>query len=127
MEHRGMNAITTMRIVRGVGGETRHVPTPYIPPARGAKARKRHVPDPIKTNGEVTAEELRLLLERLERLHEEKKGIADDIKDVLAEARGRGFDAAALNRLLKIRQKRKEEFQEEEAILEVYMQSLGMI
>jgi uncharacterized protein (UPF0335 family) len=120
-----MNALTTMRMVRGAGGEVRHVPTPYIPPARGAK--KRHVPDPIKTNGEVTAEELRLLLERLERLHEEKKGIADDIKDVLAEARGRGFDAGALNRLLKIRQRRKEEFQEEEAILEVYMQSLGMI
>lgn len=122
-----MNGLTTMRIVRGAGGESRHVPTPYIPPVRGTKAKKRHVPDPIKTNGEVTAEELRLLLERLERLHEEKSGIADDIKDVLAEARGRGFDGSALNRLLKIRKKRKEDFQEEEAILEVYMQSLGML
>lgn len=122
-----MNAITTMRVVRGLGGEDRHVPTPYIPPARGAKAKKRHVPDPIKTNGETTAEELRLLLERMEALYEEKRGICDDIKDVLAEAKGRGFDAGALNKLLKIRQKRKEEFQEEEAILELYMQSLGMI
>lgn len=122
-----MNMLTTMRTVRGAGGEIRHVPTPYIPPARGAKAKKRHVPDPIKTNGETTAEELRLLLERMERLYEEKRGISDDIKDVLAEAKGRGFDATALNKLLKIRQKKKEEFQEEEAILELYMQTLGML
>nr|WP_314469927.1 DUF2312 domain-containing protein [uncultured Sphingomonas sp.] len=81
----------------------------------------------MKTNGETTAEELRLLLERLERLHEEKKGISGDISDVLAEAKGRGFDPAAINRLLKIRQKKREDFQEEEMILETYMQALGML
>ena len=122
-----MNALTTMRLVRGAGGETRHVPTAYIPPARGAKAKKRHAPDPIKTNGETAAEELRLLLERLERLHEERDGISGDIADVIAEAKGRGFSGKTLEAIRKIRKKAKEEFQEEEAILELYMQNLGMI
>lgn len=77
--------------------------------------------------GQVAADELRLLVERVERLEEEKKGISDDIKDVYAEAKGRGYDAAAIRKILAIRKKKKEEYQEEEAILEVYMQALGML
>lgn len=77
--------------------------------------------------GQVAAEELRLLIERAERLEEEKKEIADDIKDVMAEAKGRGYDPKAIRKILSIRKKKKEEYQEEEAILEVYMQALGMI
>ncbi|HEX8419441.1 MAG TPA: DUF2312 domain-containing protein [Sphingomonas sp.] len=77
--------------------------------------------------GKVAADELRLLIERAERLEEEKKGLADDIKDVFGEAKGRGYDPKAIRRILAIRKKKKEEFQEEEAILEVYMQALGMI
>ena len=74
--------------------------------------------------GQVAADELRLLIERAERLEEEKKGIADDIKDVMAEAKGRGYDPKAIRKILSIRKKKKEEYQEEEAILEVYMLSL---
>jgi len=77
--------------------------------------------------GAVAADELRLLIERAERLAEEKKGISDDIKDVMAEAKGRGYDPKAIRKILTIRKKRKEEYQEEEAILEVYLQALGMI
>ena len=77
--------------------------------------------------GKVAADELRLLIERAERLEEEKKGIADDIKDVMAEAKGRGYDPKAIRKILSIRKKKKEEYQEEEAILEVYMQALGML
>jgi uncharacterized protein (UPF0335 family) len=77
--------------------------------------------------GQVAAEELRLLIERAERLEEEKKGIQDDIKDVMSEAKGRGYDPKAIRKILGIRKKKKEEYQEEEAILEVYMQALGMI
>ncbi|EZP51074.1 MULTISPECIES: DUF2312 domain-containing protein [Sphingomonas] len=77
--------------------------------------------------GQVAADELRLLIERAERLEEEKKGISDDIKDVMAEAKGRGYDPKAIRKILSIRKKKKEEYQEEEAILEVYMQALGMI
>lgn len=77
--------------------------------------------------GTATGDELRLLIERLERLEEEKKGIADDIKDVMGEAKGRGFDTKAMRSILKIRKKKKEDYQEEEAILETYMAALGMI
>jgi len=78
-------------------------------------------------SGAVAADELRLLIERAERLEEEKKGIADDIADVMAEAKGRGYDPKAIRKILSIRKKKKEEYQEEEAILEVYLQALGMI
>jgi uncharacterized protein (UPF0335 family) len=77
--------------------------------------------------GQVAADELRLLIERAERLEEEKKGITDDIKDVMAEAKGRGYEPKAIRKILSIRKKKKEEYQEEEAILEVYLQALGMI
>jgi len=76
---------------------------------------------------QVAADELRLLIERAERLEEEKKGIADDIKDVMAEAKGRGYDPKAIRSILRIRKKKKEEWQEEQAIQEVYMQALGML
>ena len=71
--------------------------------------------------------QLRQLVEQIERLEEEKKGIADDIKDVMAEAKGRGYDPKAIRKILSIRKKKKEEYQEEEAILETYLAALGMI
>ena len=75
----------------------------------------------------VAADELRLLIERAERLEEEKKSIADDIKDVFAEAKSRGYDAPAIRKIIAIRKKNREEFQEEEAVLETYMHALGMV
>lgn len=77
--------------------------------------------------GQVAADELRLLIERAERLEEEKKGIADDIKDVFAEAKSRGYDPKAIKKIMSIRKKKREEFQEEEMILETYMQALVML
>ena len=77
--------------------------------------------------GHVAADELRLLIERAERLEEEKRGLMDDIKDVFAEAKGRGYDPKAMKKIMAIRKKKKEEYQEEESILETYMQALGMI
>jgi len=77
--------------------------------------------------GRVAADELRLLIERAERLEEEKKGIADDIKDVMAEAKSRGYDVKAISKILAIRKKKREEYQEEEAILETYLHALGML
>jgi uncharacterized protein (UPF0335 family) len=77
--------------------------------------------------GRVAADELRLLVERAERLEEEKKGISDDIKDVMAEAKSRGYDTKAIRKILAIRKKKKDEYQEEEMILETYLQALGMI
>lgn len=80
-----------------------------------------------RTGGHVAADELRLLIERAERLEEEKKGISDDIKDVMAEAKSRGYDPKAIRKILSIRKKKREEYHEEQSILEVYMQALGMI
>lgn len=77
--------------------------------------------------GHVAADELRLLIERAERLEEEKRGLMDDIKDVFAEAKGRGYDPKAMKKIMAIRKKKKEEYQEEESILETYMQALGML
>ena len=77
--------------------------------------------------GRVAADELRLLIERAERLEDEKKGIADDIKDVMAEAKSRGYDVKAIRKILAIRKKKREEYQEEEAILETYLHALGML
>ncbi|MFC0284238.1 DUF2312 domain-containing protein [Camelimonas abortus] len=74
----------------------------------------------------VAADELRQFIERLERLEEEKAGIAGDIKEVFAELKGRGFDAKAVRKILRIRKQDQAQRQEEEAILELYMQALGM-
>jgi uncharacterized protein (UPF0335 family) len=78
------------------------------------------------TNSGVAAEELKQFIERIERLEEEKGGIAGDIKDVFAELKGRGFDPKAIRQILRIRKQDHSERQEQEAILELYMQALGM-
>lgn len=74
-----------------------------------------------------TREQLRSIVERIERLEEEKKSIADDIKDVYAEAKGNGFDVTALRTIVRMRKQDADKRQERETILETYMQALGMI
>lgn len=75
----------------------------------------------------VAAEQLKSFIERIERLEEEKAGIAGDIKDLYAEAKGTGYDVKALRKIVSLRKKDHAERQEEEAVLELYMQALGMI
>jgi uncharacterized protein (UPF0335 family) len=82
-------------------------------------------PRPANTNG-VAADQLRSLVERVERLEEEKKGIADDIALVFAEAKANGFDTKILRKVIALRRKRAEEREEEDAILDLYMHALGM-
>jgi uncharacterized protein (UPF0335 family) len=74
----------------------------------------------------VAAEELKQFIERIERLEEEKKAISDDIRDVFAEAKGRGFDVKAIRAIVRLRAKEPQEREEEEAILELYKSALGM-
>ena len=74
----------------------------------------------------VAAEELKQFIERLERVAEEIAGLRQDYKDVMTEATGRGFDKKAIVAILKLRAKDHSEVQEEEAILELYKQALGM-
>ena len=70
--------------------------------------------------------QLKSVIERIERLDEEKKTISDDRKEVLAEAKGNGFDTKAINTIIKLRKKDAAERQEEEAILDLYKSALGM-
>ena len=72
-------------------------------------------------------DQLRSIIERIERLEEEKKTIADDIRDVYAEAKGNGFDVKALRAVVKMRKQDANERAEQETILETYMQALGML
>ena len=74
----------------------------------------------------IAADELRLLIERTERLEGEKQGISDDIKDVLQEAKSRGYDPKVIRKIIAIRKKKAESVQEEQAILETYLSALGM-
>lgn len=74
----------------------------------------------------VAAGQLRAFLERLERLAEEKKVVADDMKDVMAEAKGVGFDTKAIRTILKLRKMDQAQRQEEEAIVDLYKSALGM-
>jgi uncharacterized protein (UPF0335 family) len=72
-------------------------------------------------------DQLKAIIERIEHLEEEKKALADDIRDVYADAKGNGFDVKALRTVVRLRKQDKAEREEQEAILEVYLHALGMI
>ena len=74
----------------------------------------------------VAADELRSFIERIERLEAEKKDIADQQKEVMAEARARGYDTRVMRKLIALRKRDKDEIAEEEAVLELYKEALGM-
>ena len=74
----------------------------------------------------VTADELRAFVERYERLEAEKKDIAEQQKEVMAEAKGRGYDTRILRKVVALRKRDKDDIAEEEAVLEMYKEALGM-
>ena len=74
----------------------------------------------------VARDQLRAFIERIERLEEEKKTIADDIKEVYAELKGSGFDSKIVRTIIRLRKKEDHERQEEEAMLQLYKDALGM-
>lgn len=75
----------------------------------------------------VAAGELRQFVEQIEHLEQEKKDIAEQIKEIYAESKARGYDQKALRAIISLRKKDKEEVAELEAILEMYKQALGMV
>jgi uncharacterized protein (UPF0335 family) len=77
--------------------------------------------------GGVAADQLRAIVERIERLEEEKKALQEDIKDVYAEAKGNGFDVKILRKIISMRKRDRAELDEEETILELYLRALGML
>jgi uncharacterized protein (UPF0335 family) len=74
----------------------------------------------------VAADQLRLFIERIERLEEEKKGIADDVKDVYAEAKSNGYDAKTMRAIVRLRKMEKHARDEMDALLETYRNALGL-
>jgi len=83
-------------------------------------------PLPRKTEADPTDDRLRLLVERIERLEEEKKGIADDIRDVFAELKAVGYDAKIARQILKLRRMDSQARREMEMVLDTYKAALGM-
>ena len=82
--------------------------------------------DAAQSQYRVTAGELRAFVERFERLEAEKKDISDQQKEVMAEAKGRGYDTKVLRKVIALRKKDPQEISEEEAVLDLYKDALGM-
>jgi uncharacterized protein (UPF0335 family) len=76
--------------------------------------------------GGVAIERLRSIVERIERLEEERKALGSDIKDIYAEAKSAGYEVAVLRQLIQIRKKDANEVEEQETMLDVYRRALGM-
>jgi uncharacterized protein (UPF0335 family) len=79
----------------------------------------------IKSGG-VAVDRLRSLVERIERLEEERKALSSDIKDIYAEAKSAGFDVKVLRQLIRIRKQEAAEVEEQETMLDIYRRALGM-
>lgn len=75
----------------------------------------------------VTGDELRQFIERIERLEEEKAGIAADIKEVFSEAKSRGFDTKIMRQVIRLRKMEDNDRQEQEELLDIYMRAIGML
>jgi uncharacterized protein (UPF0335 family) len=101
--------------------------------ARAAKTGKppmKNTPEDIAVMNDaynVTADELRQFIERFEHLEAEKKDIADQQKEVMAEAKGRGYDTKVLRKVIALRKRRPDDIAEEEAVLDLYKAALGMV
>lgn len=88
-------------------------------------AEKKSASASDDVNG-IAANQLKSFVERIERLDEEKRALAEDIKEVYAEAKGRGFDVKILRKVIALRRKDSQQLDEEEALLDTYMRALGM-
>jgi uncharacterized protein (UPF0335 family) len=76
--------------------------------------------------GGIAADRLRSIVERVERLEEERKALASDIKDVLAEAKSAGFDVKVIRQIIRIRKQEPAEVEEQETLMDLYRRALGM-
>jgi uncharacterized protein (UPF0335 family) len=101
---------------------------PRLPkPADRGGLFRRVSQESAMTAARVAKDHLKAFVERIERLEEEKKALSDDIRDVYAEAKANGFDTKALRQVVRLRKIDVEERKEQEAILETYLQALGML
>jgi uncharacterized protein (UPF0335 family) len=90
--------------------------------AKASRDRQAANPEP----GGIAADRLRSIIERIERLEEERKALASDIRDIYAEAKSAGFDVKVLRQLISIRRKEPAEVEEQDTLLDLYKRALGM-
>lgn len=91
-----------------------------------AASRARQAADPDSNVGGIAVDRLRSVIERVERLEEERKTLAGDIKDIFAEAKSAGFDVHTIKNIIKLRKKEPSEIEEQETLLDIYRRALGM-
>ncbi|WP_424814059.1 DUF2312 domain-containing protein [Roseococcus sp. YIM B11640] len=91
-----------------------------------AASRARQAADPDSDVGGIAADRLRSIIERVERLEEERKALADDIKDIFAEAKSAGFEVKVIRQIIRIRKQEPAEVEEQETLLDLYRRALGM-
>lgn len=118
----------TMRAVPDGNGGFRHVPTPFVPVIVKGGKKKRAVrpPDPIVTNGDSAAEQLRLLIERIERVDLEIAEMQSYRADIFGELKAVGFDVKGVRAILALRKQEKHHRDEFAMILETYRIALGL-
>ena len=90
------------------------------------ESRARQAAEPEAEVGGIASDRLRSIIERIERLEEERKGLADNIKYIFSEAKSAGFDVKVLRSLLALRKKEPAEIEEQETLLDLYRRALGM-
>ncbi|MCR0980775.1 DUF2312 domain-containing protein [Roseomonas populi] len=91
-----------------------------------AASRARQAADPDPDVGGIAVDRLRSIIERVERLEEERKALADDIKDIFAEAKSAGFDVKVVRQIIRLRKQEPAEVEEMETLLDLYRRALGM-
>ncbi len=93
---------------------------------RAQRSRARQNDDPDPKVGDIAADRLLSLIERIERLEEERKALGNDIRDIYAEGKSAGFDVAVLRQLVRLRKKEPAEVEEQESLLDLYKRAIGM-
>ncbi|WP_242662570.1 DUF2312 domain-containing protein [Teichococcus deserti] len=92
--------------------------------AKANRARQEADPDPEV--GGIAVDRLRSIIERVERLEEERKALADDIKDIFGEAKSAGFEVKVIRQIIRLRKQEPAEVEEQETLLDLYRRALGM-
>ncbi|KAA8387072.1 DUF2312 domain-containing protein [Acetobacter tropicalis] len=82
--------------------------------------------DPDRATGGISAERLRSIIERIERLEEERKALSGDVKDIYTEAKSAGFEVKIIRQLIRLRKQEPAEIEEQETLLDIYRRALGM-
>jgi len=100
--------------------------TMFFDPDEAAASRARQAADPESKVGGIAVDRLRSVIERVERLEEERKALAGDIRDIFAEAKSTGFDVKTIKQIIALRKKEPNEIEEQENLLDIYRRALGM-